>query len=99
MVIKNSLHGARHLDSVPALVWILSRCQRLRKESISQQVLHVPLGRALSLPSPKYPPGSSLVGIELRFDKLPEIYFVDVGEIRNGTGCFTIAAAVVAIPR
>lgn len=59
--------------SIPALVWILSRCQRLRKESISQQVLHVPLGRALSLPSPKDPPGSSLVGIELRFDKLPEI--------------------------
>lgn len=98
MVIKIR-YGAPHLDSVPALVWILSRRQRLWEESISQQVLHVPFGRALRLPSPKDPPGSSLVGVELRFDEMPEIVFVKAGEVRNGTGGFAIAAAVVAIPR
>lgn len=100
-MVINSLqaHISRILHSVLALVWIFSRCQRLREESVGQQVLHVPFRRALCLPSPKDPPGSSLVGIELRFDKMPEVGFVSIGEIRDGTGSFAVAAAVVAVPR
>lgn len=96
---SSSLQGQRILYSVPALVWILSRCQRLWEESICQQVLHIPFGCAFRLPSPKDPPGSSLVGVELRFDKMPEVVFVNVGEIRDGTGSFAVAATVVAVPR
>lgn len=88
----------RTLDLVPTLVWILSRCQRLREESIGQQILHVPFRRALRLPSPEDPPGSSLVSIELRFDKVPEVVFVVGGESGDGTGIFAVAVAVVAIP-
>lgn len=89
----------RIADSEPALVWILPRCQRLRKESIGQQFLHVPFGRALRLPSPKDPAGSSLVGVELRFDKVSEVVFVGGGESGDGTGTFAVATTVVAGPR
>lgn len=89
----------RIADSVPALVWILPSCQRLRKKPIGQQILHVPFGRALRLPSPKDPASSSLVGVELRFDKVPEVVFVDGGESGDGTGSFAVAATVVAVPR
>lgn len=89
----------RIADSEPALVWILPCCQWLRKKSIGQQVLHVPFGRALRLPSPKHPASSSLIGVKLRFDKVPEVIFVGGRESGDGTGIFAVAATVVGVAR
>ncbi len=69
-----------HLETPPpstvALVGILPTSQGLWKQALGQQVLHVPLRRALTLPGPEDPPAVLLIRIQLRLDKLCNVSLI-----------------------
>ncbi len=68
------------------MVRILPVRQRLRKQPVLQQILHVPFRRALRFPGPKDPAGALLVGVQLRFDVAPDIKLVVGRQVRDGAG-------------
>lgn len=73
-----------HESSSAALSWIFSAIQRLWKNSIAQQILQIPFGRAFCLPGPEKPACAAFVRIELRLNKMSQVIFVIGRESSDG---------------
>ena len=69
----------RRLVSGTALAGVPTTRQWLREDPILDEALHVPFGRAFSMPSPEEPASVGLVGIELCLDKMSEVVLVVLG--------------------
>lgn len=93
-----SLGAAEERDKSPeqgliaTLPRILSIVQRLRKQPIGEKILHMPLRRRFSDPSPEDPAGMPLVRIELSLNEVAEVVLVIVGEARDSARVLSVAA-------
>ena len=76
-----------------ALARELAAGDRVREDTSSKLLLHVPLGGTLSLPGPVEPASTLLIGIKLGLDELAETVTIALGEIGDVAGGLAIAGA------
>ena len=69
--------------------------QRLRENTSSSQILHMPLRRTLRLPRPKNPPGMRFIRIQLRINKTRQILLISIAQILHRARVFPIAGTNV----
>lgn len=74
---------------------MFSRCERLRDEAGAGEVLEVPLWCALCFPCPENPAGMRFIRIELCFDIVLQVGFVDGQHVVDSAGGLVIAATVI----
>lgn len=69
----------------------LSARQRLRKESVGEEVLHVPFRCAFGLPGPENPTGPPFISVQLGLNEMAEIELVVGRQARDGTRVLAVA--------